>query len=166
MSDLEYDIQNLVELSGVPRRTIYFYTQQGIIPPPRGAGLAARYGEVHLLRLRMIPLFRRQGLRLDDIRQRLDGMEAEVMRQSLAEAPLPATPLPSLPLLREVKESEKHIYIHYRLPAGCTLVAPADQDAKIQRKIDQLIAAASQIFDSDKTPKGLKDLTLRHTGEC
>ena len=74
MSDPEYDIRTLIELSGVPRRTIYFYTQQGIIPPPRGAGLAARYGEVHLLRLRMIPLFRRQGLRLDDIRQRLEGI--------------------------------------------------------------------------------------------
>jgi DNA-binding transcriptional MerR regulator len=61
MDDQEYDIQTLVELSGVARRTIYFYTQQGIISPPSGAGLAARYTEIHLLRLRLIPLLRRQG---------------------------------------------------------------------------------------------------------
>ena len=86
MSDLEYDIQKLAELSAVPRRTIYFYTQQGIIPPPHGAGLGARYGEIHLLRLRLIPHLRRQGLRLDEIRQRLDGMDLAAMRQRLAEA--------------------------------------------------------------------------------
>ena len=152
MSDLEYDIQNLVELSGVPRRTIYFYTQQGIIPPPRSAGLAARYGEVHLLRLRMIPLLRRQGLRLDDIRQRLEVMEVEVMRQRLAEAPLPATPPPSLPLLREVKEPEKRVYIHYMLPGGCTLVAPGDLDAEMQRKIDQLMEVANQLLNPHVDP--------------
>ncbi len=38
-----YDIQELVAQSGVPRRTIYFYVQQGILPPPEGAGLAAHY---------------------------------------------------------------------------------------------------------------------------
>jgi hypothetical protein len=60
----EYTIQELSELSGVQRRNIYFYTQQGILPPADGAGLGARYNQVHLLRLRAIPVLRRQGLRL------------------------------------------------------------------------------------------------------
>ena len=58
-----YDIQELVTQSGVPRRTIYFYVQQGILPPPEGAGLAAHYNEEHLLRLQLIPLMRGQGQR-------------------------------------------------------------------------------------------------------
>ena len=147
MSDPEYDIQTLVELSGVPRRTIYFYTQQGIIPPPRGAGLAARYGEIHLLRLRLIPHLRRQGLRLDEIRQRLDGMDLEAMRQHLAEAPQPLTPPPALPLPGQVAESARSTFIHYPLPGGCTLIAPGDLDAEMQRKINQLITVAQQILN-------------------
>jgi DNA-binding transcriptional MerR regulator len=149
MSDPEYDIQTLVELSGVPRRTIYFYTQQGIIPSPRGAGLAARYGEIHLLRLRLIPLLRRQGLRLDDIRHRLEGMEVEGMRQLLAEEPLPAALPPSLPLLGQAVEPDRSIFIHYALPGGCTLMTPADLDADMQGKLSQLIAVANQILSKE-----------------
>jgi DNA-binding transcriptional MerR regulator len=155
MSDPEYDIQTLAELSGVPRRTIYFYTQQGIIPPPRGAGLGARYGEIHLLRLRLIPHLRRQGLRLDEIRQRLDGMELEAMRQLLAEAPQPGTPPPSQRLPGRVAESTRSTFVHYLLPGGCTFIAPGDLDAEMQGKVDQLIAVANQILNRDINPKGL-----------
>ena len=35
------DIQELVNQSGVPRRTIYFYVQQGLLPPPEGAADAS-----------------------------------------------------------------------------------------------------------------------------
>jgi len=149
MSDPEYDIQTLVELSSVPRRTIYFYTQQGIIPPPSSAGLAARYGEVHLLRLRLIPLFRRQGLRLDDIRRRLEGMEVEGMRQLLAEEPQPAIPPLSLLAPSQVVEPDRSVFIHYALPGGCTLIAPANDDAEMQSKINQLIAVANQILSKE-----------------
>ena len=65
MEETAYDIQELVDLSGISRRNIYFYVQQGVLPAPQGAGLAARYGEEHLLRLRLIPLLRQDGLRLD-----------------------------------------------------------------------------------------------------
>ena len=80
MSDATFDIQELVAQSGVPRRTVYFYVQQGLLPPPQGAGLAAHYTEDHLLRLRLIPLLRGQGLRLDEIRARFQQMSPEEMR--------------------------------------------------------------------------------------
>ena len=150
MSDLEYDIQKLAELSAVPRRTIYFYTQQGIIPPPHGAGLGARYGEIHLLRLRLIPHLRRQGLRLDEIRQRLDGMDLAAMRQRLAEAPQPFTLPPALPLPGRVTEVARSTFIHYQLPGGCTLIVPGGLDAEMQRKIDQLLVDANQILTEEK----------------
>jgi DNA-binding transcriptional MerR regulator len=147
MTDQEYDIQTLVELSSVLRRTIYFYTQQGIIPPPRGAGLAARYAEIHLLRLRLIPLLRRSGLRLDDIRRQLDGMDIETMRRRLAEAPAPsAAPLPAS---GKVKDQSSISFIHYPLPAGITLIAPASLAPEEQAKLDNLLKTARQILISD-----------------
>jgi DNA-binding transcriptional MerR regulator len=80
----EYTITELSETTGVARRNIHFYVQQGLLPPPAGAGLAARYGDEHLLRLRAIPLLRNRGLRLDEIRERLTGLDAPGLRALLA----------------------------------------------------------------------------------
>ena len=148
MSEAEYDIQALVELSGVPRRTIYFYTQQAIIPPPSGAGLAARYSDIHLLRLRLIPVLRRQGLRLDDIRRRLEGMDLDGLHQQLNAAQPAAMVAPTMPLA-EVSLPQEHAgrrFIHYVLPAGVTLIIPADLQPEEQRKADELLRIAQQIL--------------------
>lgn len=86
-------ISDLEAATGVPRRTIYFYVQQGILPPPSGAGLAARYHQPHLLRLRAIPRLRRSGWRLDRIRHFFQTTsEAEIARLLDGEEPVLQTP--------------------------------------------------------------------------
>jgi len=60
MQTSTYEIQELVELTGVPRRNIYFYVQQGLLP-----------------------LLRRKGLKLDQIRLELDSMDAAEMQALL-----------------------------------------------------------------------------------
>lgn len=173
MVDITYDIQDLVNTSGVPRRTVYFYVQQGILPPPDGAGLAARYGEDHLLRLRLIPVLRQQGLRLDEIRARFAKMSPDEMRQALAVgqaapkaepnvkrttatiplpglAPAPA-PMPRpTPPMREVPGGysgwEQQHCTQFQLPAGITLVAPDNLSAADRQRLEQVLQAARQIF--------------------
>jgi len=83
----DYTITELSELTGVNRRTIHFYVQQEVLPPPDGAGLGARYSDAHLLRLRAIPLLRSRGLRLDDIRDRLKHLSAAELAAVLIEPP-------------------------------------------------------------------------------
>lgn len=77
-------ITELEKASGVPRRTVHFYIRQGVLPPPDGAGGAARYGEEHLLRLRLIQELQKSHLKLAGIREALDAMSIEEMR-ALAE---------------------------------------------------------------------------------
>ncbi len=154
MSDTEYDIQTLVELSGVPRRNVYFYTQQAIIPPPSSAGLAARYTDVHLLRLRLIPVLRQQGLRLDEIRRQLDSLDLEGLRQRLAEVQQPASPPTPLPVIRKESESAGRRFIHYPLPAELTLVVPSDLKPEEQRRVSELLQAAQKIL----VPEGFTNL--------
>jgi DNA-binding transcriptional MerR regulator len=84
-----YDINELTALSGVARRNIHFYVQQGLLPPAEGAGLGARYTDEHLLRLRAIPLLRARGLRLDQIRGRLSGLNLSQLEELLAELSRP-----------------------------------------------------------------------------
>ena len=165
MPDDTFDIQKLVTESGVPRRTIYFYVQQELLPPPQGAGLAAYYTEEHLLRLQMIPILRQQGLRLDDIRERFARMSVEEMRKQVSEAAYrapaaqPASPPPDLrataldsPAPRGIVDQlpgwgEKD-YTHYTLPAGITLSAPAQMNPIDRQRLNQLLLAARRIFST------------------
>lgn len=139
--DESMDIQQLVNRSGVQRRNIYFYVQQGILPAPEGAGLGARYGEEHLLRLRLIPILRREGLRLDQIREQLSAMSADVMRARLADEPHPALlPQPSTPPPVAFTAGEACLRID--LPGGMQLIVPAQLTAENRLRLERILAAA------------------------
>jgi len=75
-----YTISELESLTGIRRRTIHFYTQQGLLPTPTGAGGSARYGEEHILRLKLIREMQTSHLKLSGIREALDAMSIEEMR--------------------------------------------------------------------------------------
>jgi DNA-binding transcriptional MerR regulator len=51
---MEMRIDELAERAGVPTRTIRYYTQQGLLPPPRLKGRVGYYEGRHLDRLRLI----------------------------------------------------------------------------------------------------------------
>jgi DNA-binding transcriptional MerR regulator len=141
-----YDIQKLITESGVPRRTIHFYVQQGILPPPQGAGLAAFYTEEHLLRLRLIPILRQQGLRLDEIRQRFSEINPEEMRRLVSAG----TPVLVRRAVNEVHPpvygGGEQRYVHYNLPAGMTLVVPEPVSLADRQRLNMLLQSARQIF--------------------
>ena len=149
MMSKEYTIQELAEATGLSRRTIHFYTQQGVLPPAAGAGLGARYGEEHLLRLRLVPLLRRQGLKLDAIRERYAGMKLEEMRHMLKDPgatgnvkPPSVLPVPVAPTGQQ--------HTHYRLPAGVSIVIPSGLGQTDRRKVKALLEAAGRIFGPDQ----------------
>jgi DNA-binding transcriptional MerR regulator len=134
-----YTIGELEELASVPRRTIYFYVQQGILPPPRGAGLAARYEEVHLARLRAIPHLRAQGRRLDEIRAFFEAHPEEhppvATSSESRPVPAPITPPPAPEPVRR-----------YRLAEGVELLVGADLDHERADRVRRLLQAAREIF--------------------
>ena len=179
MDNETYDIQELMKVSGIPRRTIHFYVQQRLLPPPEGAGLAAYYTGQHLVRLRLIPILRQQGLRLDDIRQRFEQMTTEEMQQAapaqsqkaasgessraasdearrapsggsqlpsliLRDSLLPASPAGNAQAARWLAERP---FIHYQLPGGISVVAPADLAQPDQQRLARLLQAAAHIFE-------------------
>lgn len=159
MAERPLDIQELISQSGVPRRTIYFYVQQGVLPPPQGAGLAASYNEEHLLRLRLIPVMRRDGLRLDEIRERFSGLNVDEMRRLLENEPdvthrpppqpvvPPSAVFPGAPFRHSAPAGwVTQSYTHYALPAGILLAVPDQLNAADRQRLQQLLQAARQIF--------------------
>lgn len=58
----------------VGRRTVRYYIQEGILPPPSGAPKYARYRYEHLLRLVLVRLLLIKGFRLEAIRTRVQDL--------------------------------------------------------------------------------------------
>ena len=77
MNDEErYTVEDLEQMTGVSRRTVRFYVQRGLLPPPDGRGRGRHYGEEHLTGLVRIQELKQQGKSLDEIveeRQRKDA---------------------------------------------------------------------------------------------
>jgi DNA-binding transcriptional MerR regulator len=87
-----FDLTDLCQQGGVTTRTVRYYVQQGLLPSP-GLGAGARYGQGHLLRLRLIRRLQAEHLPLAEIRRRLEGLDDEAV-QALLEASAPSgTPL-------------------------------------------------------------------------
>ena len=80
-------IQDLERETGLTRRTINYWAHEGLLPSPNGAGPSATYGEEHLLRLRLIPVLKAAGLRLDRICRALDELCVAEMRRLVDAAP-------------------------------------------------------------------------------
>ncbi len=68
-----YSISELGDAAGVSRRTVRFYVQRGLLPPPEGLGRSACYTGRHLARLLQIKAWQEQGVPLEEIRERLSG---------------------------------------------------------------------------------------------
>lgn len=146
MSEKAFTIQELSNLTGLPRRTIHFYSQQGLLPPPHSAGAGAYYDESHLTRLKLIPVLRQKGMRLDDIRAHFNQVSPAELKRALKE--VPQAPFTA----RSPLQSQS--YNHFNLPAGITLNAPASLSAADQARLRQLIAYAQDIFYQPVSQKG------------
>jgi DNA-binding transcriptional MerR regulator len=73
--EVEYTIDELAAITGVPSRTIRFYQSKGTLPSPRRRGRVALYGPDHVERLKVIAELQDRGLRLDAIRDVLNQIE-------------------------------------------------------------------------------------------
>lgn len=76
-----FGIAELAERGGVSRRTVRYYVQRGLLPPPTGVGRGKHYTEEHLGALLRVKDLQAEGVPLAEIASRLSG-----------EAPSPASP--------------------------------------------------------------------------
>ncbi|MET8294920.1 MerR family transcriptional regulator [Streptomyces sp. NPDC005180] len=63
----EYRTQELAEAAGIPVRTLRFYRERRLLPPPRREGRIAWYDDQHLARLRTIAALLERGHTLGGI---------------------------------------------------------------------------------------------------
>ena len=83
-----YGIGDLADLGGVSRRTVRYYVQENLLPPPYGVGRGNHYGREHLDQLLRVKALQEAGKSLLEIRATLDGRH-----ERHAEAPSAAEPV-------------------------------------------------------------------------
>lgn len=67
-----YGVEQLATLGGVTRRTVRFYVQEGLLPPPLGLGRGDHYTQNHLERLILVRELQERGLTIAQIRSELE----------------------------------------------------------------------------------------------
>jgi len=73
MSGGKYSIKDLASLGGVSRRTVRYYVQRGLIPPPLGTGRGNHYTQEHLDLLLSVKDAQQVGKSLDQISREIKG---------------------------------------------------------------------------------------------
>ena len=82
--DHELTLEALCEAAGVTVRTVRYYISEGLLPPPEGHGVQARYTRQHLDRLHVIASLKEQYLPLREIRRSLDAMTPREITEAAA----------------------------------------------------------------------------------
>ena len=109
-----YGIDELADLGGVSRRTVRYYVQEGLLPPPLGVGRGRHYGRPHLDRLLEVKAWQEAGLSLEEIRARRVPSPGGSTPAPRLSQPLPRTTWRRLTLAPGV---ELHVTQDVRLPA-------------------------------------------------
>ncbi len=127
-----YTIDQLVEATGIPRRTIRFYVQEGLLAPPAGRGRGGFYNDSHLARLRQIRADRERGLGLDAIRS----------RTSQAEVAEPA--------------GGQRYWMRYEMVPGVELHVSSDAQRRYGERLRYLLRAAKSLIreGTDESTRG------------
>ena len=83
MDKESYLINQLAERAGVTVRTIRYYVNEGLLPPPQTKGRYSAYDEDALYRIRLIKFYKESYLPLSRIRELLDSMTPEKIRATV-----------------------------------------------------------------------------------
>ena len=82
-----YAIGDLARLGGVSRRTVRYYVQEGLIPPPLGVGRGNHYGAEHLERILQVKALQEAGRTLEEIRHTSADVEADASAEQRVAMP-------------------------------------------------------------------------------
>ena len=73
---MRYTLGEVCEMTGVSRRNVRFYIQEGLVDRPNGVGRGASYSGKHMSQLMIIKYWKDEGLSLQRIRDLLQAKDS------------------------------------------------------------------------------------------
>jgi DNA-binding transcriptional MerR regulator len=143
-----YSIGDLEEKTGVTRRTIHFYVQQGVLSSPEGAGPRAAYREEHRLRLLAIPKLRGHGWQLEKIRRFFQMAHLTDIARVIETGNPPSEDIferrPNVP--EATANSQAETLLRYRLAPGVDLVISTNASTGVRGMAERSLPLLTQLF--------------------
>ena len=147
-SVVRYAIGDLARLAGVSRRTVRYYVQEGLIPPPLGVGRGNHYGSEHLEQILRVKAMQEAGRTLDEIRSAFAKASA---RQAPVSAKAPCTSAlramgdkstrpARLKVAPEPQQIERSLWRRFTLAPGVELHVAGDVRLPSPGKLQELAA--------------------------
>ena len=140
MSPDDYLINELAKQAGVSVRTIRYYLNEGLLPPPETKGRYASFGEEYLDLLELIRRLKEAYLPLKEIRERVAGLSHEQVRVLLAE------------LDQEGKEPEKYLpsiqakEVHFMRDAS--VKQNLSKEIKMKKELSSALEYVNQVLNT------------------
>lgn len=125
MDEKRYTIEELCELTGLTRRTIRYYVQEGLIEAPAGRGRGGFYFDSHLDKLRLIKSFQEKGMNLSAISNYLKGGEVKKA------------------------DYQRDLWVKYEIFPGLEINVRRDIEEKEGKKIFEIIRIAKSIIKEE-----------------
>ncbi|HEU4322843.1 MAG TPA: MerR family transcriptional regulator [Roseiflexaceae bacterium] len=162
-----YSISELAAAAGVTTRTIRYYAAEGLLPAPELRGKYAVYRAEHLERLRLIAQLKAAYLPLSAIKEQLDQLgpdqlrEALIVPQRLAETSGSAAEYIANALTGRLPTPQAPGQSRLQAPGAPPLVPPAEaiagadrsaEEAAAEEQIDRRIAAPLSLGRAELLP--------------
>jgi DNA-binding transcriptional MerR regulator len=121
MSEKQYTIDELSELTGFSRRTIRYYIQEGLLEPPAGRGRGGFYYDSHLEKLLHIKSLQDRGL----------SLILKSLKAGAAESP----------------GASREVWIKYEVVPGFEINVRRDLEQQESKKIIEIIRVARALLE-------------------
>jgi DNA-binding transcriptional MerR regulator len=174
-----YRLEEITRLADVSRRALRYYIQRGLLPGPEPRGIATVYTHEQLVRLRAIVLLRRRDrLRLDQVKRRLQSMALAEIEALVAPPAPPASPAPppspapapaATSATRAVGQVPCVRWDHVELLPGLELRVRSDAGPLLRRLVQEIYAQytatpAADAPSTDAPPESGRGINPRSTG--
>lgn len=129
MNEPKHTMEEICEATGLSRRTVRYYIQEGLLDPPAGRGRGGFYNDSHIARLNEIRSMQERGMRLAGIAMVLKG-----------ETESPET-------CRDNHLSQQRIVLaRYEIAPGISIEVRRDMEELEARKIQEIIRFARSLI--------------------
>lgn len=167
MGAVTYTIDQVCEMTGVSRRTVRYYVQEGLLAPPAGRGRGGYYLESQVERLREIKSLQKRGWTLSSIEKYLETSRpsptAEIVSDDVSTHPGTEDRLSRpegevVTLLPEESAGEvlspasqdtaarRIVRTTFQVAQGVEFVVDRDIEETVSRKIQEIVRIASTIL--------------------